>query len=120
MSKLRACNRMVALLTLMVLMTLFVSVNCHAVGPKGDGLHTATALPVSDPADTPCCPVDDHDHTDVDHCTSCLHCACNAPLAALETVLIYAPSISLLNPIDRFNHLPEVYLPKFIPPQKQA
>jgi hypothetical protein len=121
MSLLRLRRRLVATMTLMVIMTLFVSVNCHAVGPRDAGLHaTSNVLNALDHLDTPCCPVDDHDHADIDHCASCLHCACNAPLAAPGAVLSYAPSVSLLNPIDRFNHMPEVYLPIFIPPQNLA
>ena len=119
MSLLRLQRRMVAALTLMVIMTLSVSLDCHAVGPKDAGLHTMTSvvLPATEHPDTPCCPIDDHDHADIDHCASCLHCACNALLTAQETYLSYAPPVSSLNPIDRFNHLPEVYLPIFIPPQ---
>jgi hypothetical protein len=122
MSLLRHQRRLLAALTLMVIVTLCASVECHAVGPKDAGLHATTSvvLPATEHTDAPCCPIDDHGHTDVDHCTSCLHCACNAPLAALETFLSYAPSFSLLNPIDRFHLLPEVYLPKFIPPQNLA
>ena len=119
MALLRLQRRLVAVFTLLVIMTLCVSVECHAVGPKDSGLHATTGvvLPATEHTDSPCCPIDDHGHTDADHCTSCLHCACNAPLAALETILSYAPSLSLLNPFDRFNLLPEVYLPIFIPPQ---
>jgi hypothetical protein len=119
MSLLRLQRRLVAAMTLTIIMTLLVSVDCHAVGPKDAGLHATTSvvLPATEHPDSPCCPIDDHGHTDVDHCLSCLHCACNAPLAALETILSYAPSLSLLNPINRFNLLPEVYLPIFIPPQ---
>ena len=119
MSLLRIQRRLVAVLTLMVLIALCVSVDCHAVGPKDTGLHATTGvvLPVTENSDHPCCPVDGHDHADIDHCSSCLHCACNALLAAQGTVLSYAPTVSLLNPIDRFNHLPEVYRPIFIPPQ---
>ena len=119
---LRLRRRLVAALTLMVIVTLCVSMECHAVGPRDAGLHTMTSvvLPATEHPDTPCCPIDDHDHADIEHCTSCLHCACNAPLAAQNTLLSYAPSVSLLNPIDRLNHLPEVYLPKFIPPQNLA
>ena len=122
MSLLRLRRRLLAALTLMVIVTLCASVECHAVGPRDAGLHATTTviLPDTEHPDTPCCPIDGHGHADIDHCASCLHCACNALLAAKDTVLPYAPSVSLLNPIDRFNHLPEVYLPKFIPPQNPA
>jgi hypothetical protein len=116
-----ACRRAIALIQLVVVLSVSVAANCHDIGPKKAGIHTtvAVSLPIPDTHESPCCPVDD-DHSDVDHCASCLHCACNALLADQETVLSYAPSVSMLNPIDRFNHLPEVYLPKFIPPQNHA
>ena len=122
MSTFRLQRRLVAAMTLMVLLTLCVSVDCHAVGPRDAGLHAVSSvvLPATEHSDSPCCPVDDHGHSDADHCTSCLHCACNALMASKETHLSYAPTVSSLNPIDRFNHLPEVYLPIFIPPQNLA
>ena len=123
LSLLRFQRRLVAALTLTVLMTLWVSVDCHAVGPKDAGLHATTGKSLSAPGhpDTPCCPVDDHNHdADIDHCSSCLHCACNALLATQGVLLSYAPSVSSLDPIEQFNHLPEVYLQIFIPPQNLA
>ena len=119
MSLLRLQRRLVATMMLLIMVTLCLSMECHAVGPRSNGLHgTTTALlpPSADPA-PPCCPVDDHDHGDRDHCTSCLHCVCNAPLLGGETVISYTPSLSLLTPKDHFSQLPEVYLPIFIPPQ---
>lgn len=119
MSLLRRQRRLVAALTLMVIMTLCVSMDCHAVGPTDTGLLMTVGMVRLDTehSDTPCCPIDGHDHTDIDHCASCLHCVCNALLAAQDTILPYTPAISVMNPIDRFNHLPEVYLPIFTPPQ---
>ena len=122
MSLLRASGRMVALLTLVVLMTLFVSVNCHAVGTRAAGLHATTSvpLPAAEHADTPCCPIDNHDHSDVDHCASCLHCACNASLLSMAVLPTYAPALSSLVTYEQFHALSDVFLPKFIPPQNLA
>jgi hypothetical protein len=122
MSLLRLKRRLVATMMLMIMVTLCLSMECHAVGPKSNGLHgtTAIVLPPSGDSDTPCCPADDHNHGDLDHCTSCLHCACNAPLMGSDALISYTPSLSLLNPKDRFSQLPEVYLPIFIPPQNLA
>jgi hypothetical protein len=116
---LRVQRRLVAALILMVITTLCVSMDCHAVGPRDSGLHATESADhhFTEPADTPCCPIDGHDHTDIDHCASCLHCVCNALLAATAPILTYAPALSSLNLVDRFNTLPEVYLPIFIPPQ---
>jgi hypothetical protein len=119
MSHIRSQRRLIAIFPLFILLMLSVSFECHAVGPRENGLHTLTGeqLPINTSPEQPCCPLDDHDHADVDHCASCLHCACNVPLMALETLLTYAPSLSRLTPFNRSNQLPEVYLTIFIPPQ---
>ncbi len=59
-------------------------------------------------------------HTDYDGCNTCINCVCHAPLTIQPLQLSYRPIISDLIKSDPFKHLPEVYLSKFIPPQKQA
>lgn len=64
----------------------------------------------------PCAPLEHHE--DYDCCDTCLNCACHAPLTTQPFQISYNPSISDLSTSDIFKHLPEVYLSKFIPPQK--
>ena len=66
----------------------------------------------------PCSPVEQHN--DYDGCETCVNCACHAPLTIQPFKLSYNPSILDLQTFDPFKFLPEVYLSKFIPPQKQA
>ena len=56
---------------------------------------------------------DDHDHV-------CISCPCHAPLACCFTQPVYAPAISTVSSLEIFHYLPDVYLPKFIPPQNRA
>ena len=120
-SLLRSRRRLIGLIPLLILLALSVSMECHAVGPRDAGVHGTSREPLSaGQTDAPCCPMDGHDHGDMDHCDSCLHCACHAPLMQFVTLLSYAPSLSLLNPGERSNQLPEVYLPIFSPPQNRA
>lgn len=66
----------------------------------------------------PCAPLEPH--KDYDGCDSCINCACHAPLTVQPIQLGYNPITLNLNKSEPFKHLPEVYLPKFIPPQEQA
>ena len=63
----------------------------------------------------PCCPVEQHNHSD--GCYNCVHCACHVPLVVQPFQLGYSPLILNLSKSSLFRFLPEVYLPKFIPPQ---
>jgi hypothetical protein len=63
----------------------------------------------------PCSPLEQH--TDDDGCDCCVNCACHAPLTIRPFQLSYSPLVQDLDPAEPFSHLPEVYLPKFIPPQ---
>jgi len=66
----------------------------------------------------PCAPSEQH--KDSDGCVACVNCDCHAPLAVHPLKLSYNPSILGLCTSDPFKFLPEVYLPKFIPPQNLA
>ena len=63
----------------------------------------------------PCTPLEQP--KDNDCCDTCDTCACHAPLTIQPFQLSYNPIISDLSTSEPFKHLPEVYLPKFIPPQ---
>lgn len=66
----------------------------------------------------PCAPMEQH--KDYDGCDNCINCVCHAPLTVKPFQLDYNPIIVELSASDPFKFLPEVYLSKFIPPQKQA
>lgn len=82
------------------------SVSCHDAAcdnePAGD--HHSPSSPTNQ----------DHDHSD---CDSCISCVCQGLISHRLPQLVYNPLILQLATLDRFKHLPEVYLPKFIPPQ---
>ena len=67
------------------------------------------------------CPYAPLEHqTEDDGCDCCVNCACHAPLMTQPLLARYNPVIRELQPLEPFKLLPEVYLPKFIPPQNQA
>jgi hypothetical protein len=74
---------------------------------------TTTELSASDQC--PCCPMEQHDHSD--GCDDCVNCACHAPLTVQQFQLAYSPVLLILDKPSPFQFLPEVYIPKFIPPQ---
>jgi hypothetical protein len=69
----------------------------------------------SAPQNCPCAPP--MEHKDYDGCDTCINCACHAMLAVPQLVLNYNPIILDLRFSDPYQYLPEVFLPKFIPPQ---
>jgi hypothetical protein len=80
-----------------------------------DGLHSEIAATHQ----CPCTPLEQH--KDFDGCDTCVNCLCHAPLIVQSFQLSYNPSsIPVLQASDPFKYLPEVYLSKFIPPQKQS
>lgn len=62
----------------------------------------------------PAAPV--HEHEVPDHCDSSCNCPCHAPLTAQLFQLICSRRADFLVLSDSFQAVPEVYLPKFIPP----
>ena len=84
----------------------------QVVAADDQGLHADT----STTHHCPCTPLEQHE--DHDGCDNCINC--HAPLTVQPLQLGYNPLILNLSTSDPFKHLPEVYLPKFIPPQIQA
>ena len=66
----------------------------------------------------PACPADDH--SDADHCASSCYCSCHLPLTVQAIRIVHSPVITELIFPESFTVMPEVYLPKFIPPQNLA
>ncbi len=62
----------------------------------------------------PSCPVDEHSVPD--HCDSSCHCPSHAPLTVQPIQVICSQLITPFVFLEPFKALPEVYLPKFIPP----
>ncbi|MBI5485166.1 MAG: hypothetical protein HY888_11985 [Deltaproteobacteria bacterium] len=64
----------------------------------------------------PCSPLEQH--KEYDGCNSCINCACHAPLIVQQFKIDFNPLVLDLQTSDPFRFLPEVFLTKFIPPQK--
>ncbi len=77
-----------------------------------------TKAEYSAPQHCPCAPP--VQHKDYDGCDTCINCSCHAPLAVQQLVINYNPIILNAGFSDPYQHLPEVFLSKFIPPQNLA
>lgn len=109
---------------LILLVMLTVTINGVHESAHAMQSHVAAAadrdlyVEISAPHQCPCGPLEQH--KDFDCCDTCVNCACHAPLTVQPLQLSYNPVVDDLSTSDPFRFLPEVYLSKFIPPQKQA
>jgi hypothetical protein len=66
---------------------------------------------------SPCAP--DHDsHPDDGHCDDCCGCTCFRSTVADGIVVNYSPTVSTLSRVEPFLVFPDVFLPKFVPPER--
>jgi hypothetical protein len=108
----------ILLVVLLALMVNGVHAHDHPVAIGGCGESAFAEHGDAAPAHN--CPCTPEQHQESDGCDSCAHCTCHAPLTVQTFRLTYAPLVLALQVNDPFAHMPEVYLPKFIPPQLQA
>ncbi len=110
-------TKSIALVLLLVMVSIALGgVVCH--GADLHAPHGAKAAAIDLLGDAPCCP--DAGHGDSDHCQGCLSCPCHAPLAGDTLQLHYSPSFHILSFVEHHTAPPDVYLPKFVPPQNLA
>jgi len=113
--------KLVSRLLLVVMLT--VTVNCvhesaHAMQSHVKANDKAALEDISAPHQCPCAPSEEH--KDYDGCDTCSNCVCHAPLVVQPFQLGYNPIVLDLCSDALFQHLPEVYLSKFVPPQIHA
>ena len=102
----------------LILLLVMVSIALGGVVCRGADPHAVKASVVDFHGDAPCCP--DAGHGGGDHCQGCLSCPCHTPLAGDLLQFRYSPSFSLLSFVEHHTAPPDVYLPKFVPPQNLA
>jgi hypothetical protein len=109
-------------LLLVLMLTLAINVMHDSAHVMQGHLTTArvhaTPSKISTSHHGPCTPFEQQN--DHDGCDLCINCVCHAPLTIQTFQLRYIPLLVALRPSDIFKHLPEVYFPKFIPPQISA
>lgn len=111
--------KLIARLILMVVLT--VSVNCVANNAHAMDCNLSTTCEnelyqgISAVDHCPCSP--NEQHKDAGRCDTCINCICHAPMTIKPFLLSYNPSILDMHTSEPFTLFPEVYLPKFIPPQ---
>lgn len=114
--------KFISSVVLVVMLT--VTINCvhesaYAMqGHVSAAVERASTPDISESHQCPCTPLGEH--KDYDGCDTCINCVCHASLTVEPFQLSYNPIMLNLSKSDPFKHLPEVYLPKFIPPQIQA
>lgn len=115
-------TKIISLLMLLVLLNMTVDSVCASAHPMP--CHATTAgeqasnQELSAPHKCPCAPLEQHNG--YDDCNACLNCTCHALLAGGPLQINYNPTILALHISDPFKFLPEVFYPKFIPPQIPA
>lgn len=110
-------RKFVSSLMVAVLLTLSVTGFCrsaHALEISGGEPAGCSAAEKS----CPCSP--SHEDGTTDHCGACCNCPCHAPLSAQPVRLTTSQLMVPLHLHESFTYLPEVVLPKFIPPQNRA
>jgi hypothetical protein len=71
------------------------------------------------PGSVPCNP--DHDgHSDDGHCDDCCGCSCNRSVVSAVVDLHYSPLVTTLSGNEPLSVFPEVFIPKFVPPESLA
>jgi hypothetical protein len=114
--------KFIASIVLVLMLTMAIHVmheSAHAMQSHvtvASGYKSPSKIPTSH--QSPCSPLEQNE--DYDCCDICINCACHASLALQPFQLGYLPTILELSAYVPFKHHPEVYLPKFIPPQNLA
>lgn len=107
------------LIVMIVMATSFcLCTETHAAKRSVHGQGACDALAGATADHCPSCP--DSDHTGADHCDSSCYCSCHLPVTVQPVLIRFSPVVTSLIVSEPFNTLPEVYLPKFIPPQNLA
>jgi len=117
-------HKFVTLLLLAVVIAASVVGLCretHAVEQRWDGhggQDTAACQLAGADDHCPSCPADEH--SGHGNCDSSCYCSCHLPVTSRFALPVRTSPVSVLVPLDSFFRFPEVYLPKFIPPQIHA
>lgn len=119
-------HKLVSFILIMVTLTLATAGLCYDAGAEeiasAKSLKTThAAIPsLTSIKSNPIFPGDQS--TDDDGlCGPCRYCACHAPLITYQIRIAYTPRVVIVMiASDPLIVLPEVYLPKFIPPQNLA
>lgn len=105
---------------LMVIVMVVISVtgfcrSASAIGPS-DNIKCADGVKHLDTGKNQSPASPSNDHAAPDHCDSSCSCPCHAPLTAQPSLVVCVCPIDALVFFEPYKALPEVYLPKFIPP----
>lgn len=88
----------------------------HATEKARDAHSQGSCSAAAKVAPDHCPPCSGEGESGADHCASACYCACHLPVASQPLQIHHSPAIAELTTFEAFTALPEVYLPKFIPP----
>ena len=110
--------KFVASVLLVLMLTMAIHVTHESAHAMQSHVIATSQHKIPTSQQSPCTPLEQNE--DYDCCGFCINCACHASLALQQFQLGYLPIILDLSAYYPFKHHPEVYLPKFIPPQNPA
>jgi len=119
-------RRITALLLLLVtisglLMSFSEELFCAGELPGAHETATSQLLVLSQSPESSSPDAPSPSHSPDDHlCTGDCSCPCQAPLSFPMISVSYTPLLVSFQHVEPARYIPEVYLSKFIPPQKQA
>jgi hypothetical protein len=107
--------------TSLLLVVMILAASVHGFCQESHAMEQSPVLSADtgwDAGQSPSCPGEDH--SDADHDAASCFCSCHLPMIVLPLDIQPSPIVGTLSFFDRFTALPEIYLPKFIPPQNLA
>ena len=114
-------------LTSLFLMAIVLAVSALSLCPETDATEQSRAAyrqaaceASSESAADHCPACPGGGHADEDQCASSCYCSCHLPVPEQSPMIGHSSIVADLIHFERFTALPEVYLPKFIPPQNRA
>ena len=119
----RGVQKIAALILVIVILAAPTFCMCQEIDgqdhPRIERSHAAGHDSTHDcPDKCPGCPSENDQSSD--HDASACYCSCHLPVIVQPIQINHVPLVSDLVAFEPFTALPEVCLPKFIPPQNQA
>lgn len=109
----------IAILLVVSLLASFIGGVCGDVHAESycsvDTVTTCSALDTNAAGGSPCTP--DSDHPDSGHCDDCCSCPCHTCSHDCAVTIKHSPFVASLVTFEPFSAVPEVVIPKFVPPE---
>lgn len=115
-------DRFIAILLTIAMLASLIGGICGDVHADGHSASSHVAYCSAPPCDngnaSPSHP--ENDHPNDSHCEDCCSCSCHSYSHAGGIVIKHAPFVATLITYEPFTAIPEVVIPKFVPPENHA